>query len=60
MVLAIADIHIVALDENTVGPGELAGERIALGTIAALAGAGNCSNRSLSQIDAADYMILCI
>ena len=59
MRFAVGDIdHTFAVDENAVRPRGLAMERIAIGAVAALAGADDGGDDAAFQIDAADRMAL--
>src|SRR5438552_17965209 len=60
MVLAIADVKRAALNEDAVRPGQLACKRIAVGAIAALAGADHGRDFSIPQIDSANNVTFCV
>ena len=51
MVFAIADVKRTALDEDTVRPLKFARQRIAIGTVTALAGTNHGGNHSVTKID---------
>src|SRR5262245_2915961 len=57
VILAIADVKSATVDEDAVWPREFASERIAVRAVAALAGADDGGNHSISQIDPSNDVV---
>src|SRR5437870_5277180 len=60
MVFAVSDVNGASLNEDAMRTGQLARARLAIGSIAALAGTGYSRDNARAQVNAADDVVLSV